>query len=183
MKTIVVVPDGLAYDPVLKVACSKPSFVYRAVLDGIIEKYRDKKIILAPANNFGGAIFEQEAAKLYLKEQLVEPICIPSQSKKYIDTRGNARHLREWLSLRDMWPYQPIILISAKHHARRAALCFRKEGFKIAQIVSVPYAINHDEFIVPRLWYYKHPNLHILYELLAFIYDFLRPSNTKLSQG
>ena len=105
------------------------------------------------------------------------------QSKKYIDTRGNARHLREWLSLRDMWPYQPIILISAKHHARRAALCFRKEGFKIAQIVSVPYAIKHDEFIVPRLWYYKHPNLHILYELLAFIYDFLRPSNTKLSQG
>jgi uncharacterized SAM-binding protein YcdF (DUF218 family) len=165
-----------------KVASDRPSFVYRAVLNEVAQIYPQSEIILAPANTFGGRLSEQEAGYRYLKKKGLNAVFFPSLSGKYIDTRGNAHYLRMWLISQNRWPLEPVMLISARHHARRAKLCFKKEGFSIKKTIAVSYAIPGNESIVPRLWYYKFPTVHILYEAAAYLYDFFRPSTKYCSE-
>ncbi|MBU3563632.1 YdcF family protein [Polynucleobacter sp. Tro8-14-1] len=174
---VIVVPDGLAYDLERRKAMPKPSFVFRAVLDEVVKNFRDQKIILAPANFFGGDVSEQEAACKYLLKNQVESISFPTSVERYIDTRANAALLRIWLEENGMWPTPPAILVVATHHARRAVICFRKENFPIVSCCPVQYQIPKFEQIVPRLKYYRLRRLHIIYEFFATIYDFFRPAN------
>jgi len=176
---IVIVPDGLAYDPIRKIALPQPSFVYRAVLDMVKRDLPRRTLYLAPANNFGTDCYEQEAAAAYLRDYQGKVITVPSSGNAYIDTRGNAAQLRSYAEALNLWPFGPIMLVSGQRHLRRSILCFRKEGFDIEAVLGGSYAIPADEAIVPRLWYYRIPLWHQLYEHLAFLRDLVRLATTK----
>ena len=175
-RTVIVVPEGLSSIGALARTLPKPSFVYRAVLDHVAATHGDATIILAPANDFGTHRIEHAAAANYLNACGSFCIVVPaSPSGTYIDTRGKARLLREYLEDEGCWPLSPAILVSGIRHAHRASLCFRREGFALLTVEAVPYRIPTDEAIVRRLWYYRYPAWHKLYEALAYIRDFLRP--------
>ena len=174
---VIAVPDGVKAAGSPPIPVSEPSFVYRAVLDRIAEHYADHSIYLAPANKFGTASAEQKTGECYLAALGRFDLTVPPTpvTRTHIDTRGNAHLLRQFLQGRGVWPLPPCILVVAYRHARRAALCFRKEGFVIASLDTVPYDIPAEERIVRRAWYYRHPPLHALYETLAYARDWLRP--------
>lgn len=172
-----VVPDGLAAAD--GKTLPEPSFVYRAVLDAALARPPEDVILLAPANSFGGPLTEEEAAERYLRAHgrtgaILRP---PPVRGGYIDTRGNARHLREWLQAQAAWPLPVATLLVAARHARRARLCFGREGFRFQAVEAVPYAIAKGESVVPRLWYYRWPLIHAFYECLALVRDGLRPAS------
>ena len=178
MQPVIIVPDGLSAGGKPLRALPEPSFVYRAALDHAGASFPGATLYLAPANRFGGATTEQEAASRYLKGKGVERIVCPdSPMDGYIDTRGNARVLREYLERRGQWPLEPAILVAAKRHARRARLCFRKEGYRLVDTVSVGYQVPAREQLVSRLWYYRYPLCHEIYEILAYVRDLARPGH------
>lgn len=170
---IIVVPEGLAVHN--KKVLAEPSFIYRKVLDYVISTYPKYKIFLAPANDFGSRSTEQAVAEKYLKSHNIQNlITVPSIGKNYIDTLGNSKQLKEYLIQNNKWPLPPAILVIAKLHAKRAELCFKSCGFKILKVDSIDYHIPKNEYIVKRLWYYKYPFFHKIYEKLALLRDLLR---------
>lgn len=179
---VVVVPEGLSrISP--DASLPEPSFVFRQVLDHVARIYHgDFVVLVAPANRFGSPQTEQETAQRYLAAKGMAGVTAPpSPSGGYIDTLGNALFLQRWLADRGQWPCCPIILVVAKLHAARALLCFRRIGFKIATVDAVSYEIHGNEQIVKRLFYYRHPLLHRLYEAAAMMRDLLRPIPGHLS--
>ena len=173
-ETVVVVPDGLAADENGN-TLEFPSFAYRAVLDYVRERFHGHQVILAPANTFGSNKAEQEVAALYLGKFDTALIVCPSPcGAKYIDTRGNADLLRDYLRESGRWPLGEVLLACAFRHSARAALCFKKAGFCIKQVVAIHYEIPKEENIVGALFYYRIPAAHWLYEKLAHVRDFLK---------
>lgn len=184
MQPVIVVPDGLSAAGRPLRAIPEPSFVYRAALDHVRSSYAGAVVYLAPANRFGGSTTEQEAAARYLRARGVGQIVCPDSPRDgYIDTRGNARVLREFLEQRGDWPLDPVVLVAAKRHARRAKLCFRKEGYRLRDIQSVAYQVPTNERLVSRLWYYRYPLCHEIYESLAYVRDALRPGVAMAAAG
>jgi uncharacterized SAM-binding protein YcdF (DUF218 family) len=170
----IVVPDGLKASPQKSVALAEPSFAFRAVLDRVVVAHRTRRILLAPGNSFGSGEFEQEVAARYLRARGVADITVaPSPSGRYVDTRGNAIHLRRYLLERGAWPSPAAILVVARPHAKRAAYCFRAEGFALPFVDAVRYAIPADEPVIYRQWYYRHPLWHVAYEGGALVRDLL----------
>ena len=98
-KNYIVVPDGLAAIGTGE-ALPEPSFVYKWVLDWIIENIQDKDTVyLAPANKFGGDISEQAAAKNYLHRKIRNKIIsFESNQNRYISTFDNAILLKNYLN-------------------------------------------------------------------------------------
>jgi uncharacterized SAM-binding protein YcdF (DUF218 family) len=174
---IVVVPDGVAAKD--GSALPEPSFVYRAVLDRALRRPQEDVILLAPANAFGGPLTEEEAAENYLRAHGRNGVILrpPRVRNGYVDTRGNAFHLRQWLQAQGLWPLAQARLLVAARHARRARLCFAREGFVFEAVEPVSYAVPAGERVVPRLWYYRWPVVHRLYEILALVRDALRPKS------
>ncbi len=180
MYHIVVVPDGLQADDKGNTT-DKPSFVYRAVLDAVLDFYTthaDTVIYLAPANAFGGMVPEHISAKMYLVQRGVMAdhiiTCTP-QLSTYIDTMGNAVFLKQHLCHNNIpVPTCNSHLFVAKYHTRRAGLCFTHCGFKFDKIHSIQYATARNESIVNRLFYYRYPVLHRVYEMLAYVRDYMR---------
>ena len=171
---VIVVPDGLCCDPATRKAIAAPSFVFAAVLAHTAARYRRHRILVAPANRFGGPASEHEVACDWLRERGCPDVETVTQTPEgYIDTWGNAALLRDWLVARQDWPLGPCLLVVAFRHARRAALCFRRNGYALAAVDRVPYAID-DTPIVPRLFYYRLPWLHRCYEAAALVRDRLR---------
>ncbi|MEM9003728.1 MAG: ElyC/SanA/YdcF family protein [Cyanobacteria bacterium P01_F01_bin.86] len=172
-KNLVVVPDGISIVDGQVV----PSFVYRAVLDEVASKHSGEKIYLAPANDFGTGVKEQEVARDYLSglNGRLDVICVEADAASYIDTRGNAHYFKRYLIERGVKASNfRIVLIAAKRHLRRAIVCFEKEGFAVEQVHSVEYQVARRERIVSRLFYYKYPFVHSIYEILATIRDRLK---------
>jgi len=172
---IVIVPDGLAARG--GKALPQPSFAFRAVLDAALAHPAEDVLLLAPANAFGGTLTEEEVAETYLRQAgrcgaILRP---PVVGGGYVDTRGNAFHLRRWLESERHWPLARARLLVAESHADRALLCFAKEGFVFEAVERVPYRIPPEEEIVPRLWYHRHPLFHRLYEAAAYLRDWFRP--------
>jgi hypothetical protein len=160
-----VIPEGIAGDargnPV-----AAPSFVYRQVLDYVLEKYEPgDTVYLAPANTYDG-ITEHELAYQYLKSRRDDcRIVYPALAyKEYVDTRGNARHLKIFLgpAYKDL----NFALVCAALHSCRAAYCFKNEGYRLDRIHRVHYTIPA-ESIARRWWYYRYKPLHVAYEILA----------------
>jgi len=175
--TVIVVPEGLRADS-KGTPLPEPSFVFRAVLERVIADYSGGEIYIAPANDFGCVKFEEEVARDLLCEHGLDRVFIPDRrvlhpQLNYIDTMGNARVLRNWLQRCQNWPLPPITLVVAQLHATRSAFCFQHAGFAIEKVVQVPYEVAN-EYIVGRLFYYKHPLLHVLYEKLALQRDKLK---------
>jgi uncharacterized SAM-binding protein YcdF (DUF218 family) len=173
---VVIVPDGLEWNG--GQTLPRPSFVYRAVLDAALRRTSDDVLLLAPANAFGGPLAEEEAAENYLraagrKGEILRP---PPVGGGYVDTRGNARHLRLYLEAQQSWPLAHARLLVAQRHAARALLCFQKEGFSFEAVDRVSYSVPAGEGVVPRLWYYRWPLLHRLYEAAALLRDLFRPA-------
>ena len=172
---MIVVPDGLAAAGQPARALPTPNFVYRAVLDHVAAAHSGATILLAPANDFGSGRTEQAAAAEYLRARGSFHLFVPdSPPNGYIDTRSNAHLLREYLERENSWPLPPAVLVTGTRHARRAALCFRREGFALLRVEAVAYRIPPDEKVVRSLWYYRYPIWHELYEAFAYIRDFLR---------
>jgi uncharacterized SAM-binding protein YcdF (DUF218 family) len=172
---VVIVPDGLAAKD--GAALPQPSFAFRAVLDAALARPASDSLILAPANAFGGSKTEEEVAEDYLRAHGWQGVLLrqPAVKDGYVDTRGNAFHLRRWLQARGMWPLSHAVLMVTTAHAARAELCFAKEGFAFESIVRIPYLLPPEEEVVPRLWYYRHPAFHRLYEAGAYMRDWIRP--------
>jgi hypothetical protein len=167
----IIVPEGIAVDKHGN-PLPEPSFVYRQVLDYVADiTHNGDTIYLAPANNYGGEHYEQELAHTYLSKKIDAHIhCPVINSKTYIDTHGNAKYLKDFLSgkIKSM----TFDLVCAYIHSYRAHYCFKKVGFNVEKIHRVYYAVD-DNYIVSRLWYYKYKPIHYGYELLAFMRDVL----------
>ena len=170
---VIIVPEGLAADENGKTLAA-PSFCYAAVLDYARQRYNGAPLYLAPANRFGGDISEQQAAANYLSDWRGNVVAPPTVADSYVDTRGNAALLRRYCREKNIPPLPPAILLAGYRHIRRAALCFRREGFDIMQAVGVPYRIDAKACMPRRLWYYKHPAVHRLYEAAALLRDSCR---------
>jgi len=168
----IVVPEGLSIN---SKQTPIPSFIFRQVIEylSLIIKKNDE-IYFAPANSFGLGISEQIAGKNYFQEicENVNEIKIfyaSICSKGYIDTLGNATLLKKQFPKLSS---ENIDLISANMHSKRAFFCFKSVGFNIRKLHKVQYEIVNEK-IVRRLWYYKYPKFHQLYEVMAFIKDFI----------
>ena len=176
---VVVVPDGLEIENHTDGKIIHPSAVYKSVLDFVLREFMNSKIILATANDFGTGQYEEDIAFEYCLAnnsnslQIYKPTNL--KKNKYIDTRGNAHELRNALVSDNLWPEDGIILVSAELHLSRAVICFKKEGFKICKAIGVKSSNKFRYKLVNRLWYYKYPIVHRVYEKLAYIRDFLRP--------
>ena len=171
---IVVVPEGLAFDAAAGRALTAPSFASEAVLNHILDHYAARRVLIPPANSFGAPSPEHEVMTAWLTARGCANVQTPSvMAGGYIDTWGNAVGLRHWLDKRGEWPLGPIVLVAAFRHARRARLCFSRNGFAVASMDPVSYPVKGDP-IVPRLFYYNWPRLHQVYEMLALIRDRLR---------
>ena len=169
----IVVPDGIAADKNGE-PLQIPSFVYRPVLDYALHIARDgDAVYLAPANICGGKS-EHELAYTYImqaKKRNVSVYCPPISFAAYVDTYGNALHLKEFLQ--GEVSSLSFDLVCAYIHSYRAAYCFRKAGFYIQKVHRVYYRAT-GENIVRRWWYYKYKPVHYAYELLAFLRDIAR---------
>jgi uncharacterized SAM-binding protein YcdF (DUF218 family) len=175
---VIVVPDGLSRDLDAGSAAAEPSFVFRAVLDRTAATYRLHRILVAPGNRFGAPASEHDMARAWLLAHGCGDVETVGQTPGgYIDTWGNAVVLRDWLAARHAWPIGPCILVVAFRHARRAELCFRRNGYDIALVDRVRYEVGNVP-IVPRLFYYRIPWLHRCYEAVALVRDRFRPAST-----
>jgi uncharacterized SAM-binding protein YcdF (DUF218 family) len=175
---VIVVPDGLSYDPRARTAVAQPSFVFRAVLEHVARHHASRRVLVAPGNRFGAAVSEHEVARDWLMGHgcpSVETVADTpgGHIDSYIDTWGNAAVLRDWLAARRAWPLGPCLLVVAFRHARRAELCFRRNGYALAAVEPVSYE-GADFPIVPRLFYYRLPWLHRCYEAAALVRDRFR---------
>lgn len=172
MPPLIIVPEGVD-------ARGQPTFVFCAVLDYAREHYNDgRELMLAPANRFDSEVYEQQAAKAYLHDWRGNVVCPPTPSGAgYIDTRGNAKLLRQYRKMEGMPPAPPSVLIAGHLHIRRAVLCFRREGFDIVESFGVPYPRPPSSANFPRrLWYYRRPLAHLIYETMATARDITRPA-------
>ena len=169
----IIVPDGLAASDSGQ-ALTEPSFAFRWVLDWVAENIQNEDVIyLAPANKFGGSISEQEAAKKYLNKMISNTIVsFEPSGERYIDTRGNAVLLRDYLNDQNKWPINNATLVSYYLHLPRANLVFRQVGFNFKSVGVRPNTFR-PETIVARLWYYQYPYIHIIYETLAYCYFYI----------
>lgn len=178
--TWIVVPDGLEADANGR-ACPTPSFVYRAVLDWTgARATTNDRVYLAPANDFGCGVTEQEAGRRYFQARYpaIPLVTAPSAGTRYIDTRGNARLLRIELERTGQWPPPSAQLVAYAIHLPRALVTFSQEGFTIdaAHAVAIGAIVRRDPAtrIVRRLWYYRYPLIHHGYERLALAMTTLR---------
>ena len=170
----ILVPDGLSVSPGGD-TLNEPSFVFKAVLDYLVEIIKNgDNVLIAPANKFGGEKFEQDVAYEYLMSIIDSKSIILFKAvkniEKYIDTFGNALYLKESLNMNiDKKSFE---LVCAKYHSFRASYCFKKVGFNITKVHRVQYQIPSKK-IVRRLWYYRYRNIHILYEIVAYMRDII----------
>lgn len=166
----IVVPDGLAADQ-NGTPLPAPSFVYKSVLDELLKVANTSdQIYLAPANKFGGEVSEQQVAHEYLLKMNgdLNVISFETHTSSYIDTRGNAVHLREYLKSIDSWPIGDSCLVVYNFHYFRARLAFEQEGFSFRKSLLTKVKLGHEP-IVNRLFYYKFKALHGLYELSGYL--------------
>lgn len=171
---VVVVPEGLAFDAAAGRTLTALSFVSEAVLKHVLDHYAARRVLIAPANSFGAPSPEHEVMAGWLATRGCASVETPPVTASgYIDTWGNAVELRRWLNRRGQWPLGPIVLVAAFRHARRARLCFSRNGFAVASMDTITYPVEGTP-IVPRLFYYNWPRLHQVYERLALVRDSLR---------
>ena len=174
MKKFIVIPEAVKAGPD-GVGIGEPSFIFRQVLDFTLRTAGpEDEVYLAPANTFGGPLSEEQVARDYLQRQqarfrILHPgFNLPAYRSRprYIDTLDNARLLRE--SLGSAGP--GFELICANRHTPRALWCFRESGFQFDAVHRVPLVME-PEAVPARVFYYRYPLLHRLYESAALWRD------------
>ena len=178
MKTIIVIPEGLS------VVASKtvPSFVFRAVLDYVAKQHRGDTILLAPANNFGREITEQEAAFNYLRNLGVESIYHKTSVQRYHDSIDNIVELKKFCHQENIALPTEIIIVCGIMHAFRIRIILKILKVKYLKVIAVDYkTIN--EPIVSRLWFYKFKLIHFFYEIASILYHIPRLITQRITQN
>ena len=165
MTQIVVIPEGLSFVNGVAV----PSFVYRAVLDYVVQNHRGDEVLLAPANTFGFDISEQEAAAYYLRAFGISCTAFEVNGTKYLDSLDNIVELRRYCANNQIILGNDAIVICGAMHVFRIRILCLLLGLKTKAIVGVSYDVKR-EAIVTRLWYYKYQALHLFYEAAASMY-------------
>ncbi len=167
------VPDGLAADargnPILK-----PSFVFRPVLEAAAAMAQESDTVyVAPGNNFGATLYEQEVAADYLRtlKPALTVIAPVIATRGYIDTFGNAEFLKP--SLKHDIASTQFVLVCTQIHSLRAELCFRMAGYRLLRVERVRYP-SERELVVRRLWYYRYPIAYFMCEILALLRELVR---------
>ena len=180
---IVVVPDGLriggnckpyltnTYRNVLRKAC-KQSMRYQL------------KILLLPANNFGSSKSEEDLGKEYLLKKGIKKNMIIvgfKKSKKYLDTLDNfnqailygGKMSGKFFKVSNYLKEGNYKLITSYIHGHRVLRAIKllklREPKKVFLIFSTE---SHD--LPLRIFYYKYPSIHLIYEIFASIYQNLK---------
>jgi len=182
----VVVPEGLEADPDHpNRATDQPSSYYRAVLDSVASAVSGgDRVMLAPANSFGGPISEHQAGKRYLGSRIPDGVqieCPEVRAGSYLDTLDNAVELRNHLEGIGWWPLGPCTLYCNSPHRVRAVLMFKLLGFNIRDVKTIR-GQRGSSSIVKRLWFYDYLLFHYLYEAAAVPYDLLRFVHLKVTR-
>ena len=181
---VVVIPDGLRNS---KKGTQFLTHTYRkAILDAKnIAENKNSFILLLPANNFGGALKEQEVAANFLikKGFAINKILIGIASKKgYIDTYDNfnevvknecsdihGKKFKVSYALKD----GKYTLVSNYLHVDRALKALKILGLKKPKDICCSYAME-TRYLPLRLIYYKWPYLRKIYELIATLYMLIK---------
>lgn len=168
-RNFIVVPEGLAARPRAD-RLTRPSWVFETVLERChaLAGAHDE-VYLAPANTFGQAETEQAVAHRFLAARgpAYGITSFATATARYVDTRGNATLLRDWLTAHARWPLPRCTLVANECHLARARLVFEQEGFRFEHCEGVPRGARRPEPVVPRLWYYNHLLTHRAYERAA----------------
>ena len=177
---VVVVPDGLRNT---KKGCQFLTNTYRkSLLDAKkIAEVNNNYILLLPANNFGGALKEEEVASNFLVKKgfEAEKILIGLSSKKsYLDTYDNFHEVlineckniygkifKVSYALKD----GKYTLVTSYLHIDRVLISIKLIGFKKPNKIFCSYAIETG-YLPLRLIYYKWSYLRKIYELIAMVY-------------
>lgn len=165
MKQIIVIPEGLSIIDNETV----PSFVYRAVLDYVVQNHRDDMIIVAPANSFGCDKSEQKAAADYLKASGISCTFFEVGDARYFDSLDNIVELKKYCMRNYITLDRDAIIISGMVHRLRISFLCKVLDLKNKTVRGVSCDTKR-EAIVPRLWYYQFRYLHYLYEIGALMY-------------
>ncbi|MBI2497634.1 MAG: YdcF family protein [Opitutae bacterium] len=170
-------PESLAADAAGR-PTDQPSFAFRQVLEQVLKLAgADDRVYLAPANSFGGAVTEEQAAYHFLRSRqaagrlLCPGLTLPAVVGRpdYLDTWGNAILLRQVLDR----PEAAFELVTTQLHAARARWCFAQAGFRVSRVHAVRYAVEPGR-VMRRNFYYRYPRLHWCYEVLALWRDRLK---------
>lgn len=178
MNCILVIPEGLK---LFRKKEPEISNTYKAALDIAIEESKKipSKIFLLPANKFNSKDYEQDYAKKYLLSKNIDKDLIllgKSEGDKYIDTRGNYELALKlgFFNENNSKPYylnNQIIkgnyTLAISHlHVDRTMLTIRLMNFKKPKKIIVSYS-SESPYICRRLFYYRWPQLRMIYEILA----------------
>ena len=176
---LVLVPDGLRLGKLNK---SYLTNTYRNVLKKAIEEsYKNKlKILLLPANNFGSLKSEEEMGKDYLLKRGIKKNMIIigcKKDKRYLDTLDNFNQVNLYggkiggksFKVHKYLESGNYNLFTSNMHARRVLKVIKllkmgkpKRIFLISSVESGS--------LPKRIFYYKYPIIHNLYEIFANIH-------------
>jgi hypothetical protein len=135
-----------------------------------------EEVFFTPGNNFSHPCREDIYAVRYLetlRKDLKTNYIDENFVGKNLDTLDNALLLRDWLIHRRRWSLQHAHLYCYRFHTLRSWLLFRLCGFSVEKIISSNPKVKSKD-IVPRLWFYNYPLVHILYEIAAIMYSLMR---------
>ena len=180
---IIVVPDGLRisknFNPYL-------TNTYRNVLRKAFKQSMryQLKILLLPANNFGSSKSEEIMGKEYLfkkgiKKNMVIVGC--KNKKKYLDTLDNFNQVLLYegkikgksFKVSNYLKEGNYKLITSYIHGHRVLRAIKL--LKLAEPRKVFLIFSTESNNLPlRIFYYKYPSIHYIYEIFASIYQNLK---------
>lgn len=161
---VFVIPEGLSEVE----NKPEPSFVYRSLLNYALKNFPNKTIFLMPANKFNFQMSEQKAGYEYLKKFGKNSTYINPKNTGYICTVQNISLTIACFHESDRKIAETSVILCGKYHLVRVWLICKLLNFPAAKIIPVSYRIVNEK-IVARLWFYKHPFIHVTYEAFAIL--------------
>jgi len=183
MVSHIVVTEGLVFREDLAQHYFLSNY-FEAVLKQVLKQVSEtEKVYISPGNCFDCPESEEDYAAKYLINSRPElKVFVPKtiKDRPYLDTFDNARLLRKWLEQQEQWPLGEVILYCNKPHALRSQLMFKLCGYNVQQVMtSYPELANRTMPL--RLVFYHYLPAHLLYELVALVYNVIRFYQSKNS--
>ena len=142
------------------------------------------KILLLPANNFGSSKSEEDLAKEYLLKKGVKKNMIivgSKKSKKYLDTLDNfnqailygGKKSGKFFKVSNYFKEGNYKLITSYIHGHRVLRAIKLLKLKKPKKVFLIFSTERHDLPL-RIFYYKYPSIHFIYEIFASIYQNLK---------